>query len=360
MSSNRWRRILISLLLFSSVPLTAKPLHHYVFFNLDRAGIRNPAFLRNRAFEGAQIKYAWRKLEPSKDRYDFSAIRDDLAFLTGHGKKLFIQVQDVSFSGSFDNVPEYLHHDPAYHGGVARDVVDEEKGIRGGWVARRWDPAVRERFHKLLGALGEEFDGRIEGINLPETSIDFGQTGQLHPAGYSPATYCESVLETMTALKRAFPHSVAMIYANFMPGEWLPDNDQGFLRGVYQHARAIGLAVGNPDLLPNRRWQIKHSYHLIRDAAGVVPTGIAVQEGNYAFTNPRTGKRVVVADMLAFACDYLKVDYIFWFPEEPYFSRDVVPFLKRAASSSDDDVNCQSAADAAGRSATSQRSRRSP
>jgi hypothetical protein len=57
------RRALIALLLFSSLPLTAKPLHHYVFFNRERAAIRNPA------------------LEPSKDQYEFTAIRDDLAFL---------------------------------------------------------------------------------------------------------------------------------------------------------------------------------------------------------------------------------------------------------------------------------------
>ena len=323
------RRATITLLLLSSLPLTAKPIHHYVFFNRDRAGIRNPAFLRDRTFEGAQIKYTWRELEPSKDRYDFTAIHDDLAFLTRHGKRLFIQIQDVSFDPSIVNVPEYLRRDPDYHGGIERDVADEQKNIRGGWVARRWDPAVRERFRRLLDALGREFDGRIEGINLPETSIGFGQTGRLYPEGYTPAVYCESVLETMTALKRAFPHSITMIYGNFMPGEWLPDNDQGFLSSVYSHAREIGVAVGGPDLLPNRRWQIIHSYHLIRDADGVVPTGIAVQEGNYAFTNPRTHKRVTVAEMLDFARDYLKADYIFWFPEEPYFSRDVAPFLKR-------------------------------
>ena len=36
-------------------------------------------------------------------------------------------------------------------------------------MARRWDPAVQERLHKLFAALGKEFDGRIAGINLAET-----------------------------------------------------------------------------------------------------------------------------------------------------------------------------------------------
>ncbi len=38
-----------------------------------------------------------------------------------------------------------------------------------------------------------------------------------------------------------------------------------------------------------------------------LPTGIAVQDGNYEIPNPRTGKAVTVAELLAFARDYLNV-----------------------------------------------------
>ena len=30
-----------------------------------------------------------------------------------------------------------------------------------------------------------------------------------------------------------------------------------------------------------------------------------------------------------FAENYLKVDYVFWCTEEPYFSQDLIPFLQR-------------------------------
>ena len=325
------RHLLMLAGLLICVPrVEATPLRHYVFFNVDRQRIRDTAFLTNPAFEGAQIKYTWRQLEPAKDRYDFRPIREDLRWLRAHKKKLFIQLQDVSFYESIVNVPEYLRQDPVYNGGAHRTVEDEAKGVSGGWVARRWDPAVRERFHKLLGALGREFDGRIEGINLPETAISFGETGRHFPPGYTHAAYRDAVLETMTALKRSFPRSVAMVYGNFMPGEWLPGGDAGYLRSIYEHARKIGVAVGGPDLLPNRRWQINHSYNMIRDRPGTVPGGIAVQEGNYAYVNPVTRARVTVAELIDFATNYLKVDYVFWFPEEPYFTRDVLPFLARA------------------------------
>ncbi|HWW02169.1 MAG TPA: hypothetical protein VNZ64_20885 [Candidatus Acidoferrum sp.] len=50
---------------------------------------------------------------------------------------------------------------------------------------------------------------------------------------------------------------------------------------------------------------------LIRDCAGSVPTGIAVQWGNYEFQNPNTGKPVTIPELLEFGGSYLKVNYIF-------------------------------------------------
>jgi hypothetical protein len=41
------------------------------------------------------------------------------------------------------------------------------------------------------------------------------------------------IITNMKALKQAFPKSVAMQYANFMPGEWRPTEDKGYLRAVY-------------------------------------------------------------------------------------------------------------------------------
>ena len=315
----------VACLVLSAERTSAASIQHYLFVNIDRARIQEPAFLRDGTFAGAQIKYTWRELEPERDRYEFSGIREDLAVLSRHGKKLFIQLQDVSFYESIVNVPQYLRNDPTYHGGAHLEVLDQAKGTRGGWVPRRWDPAVRERFHKLLAALGREFDGKIEGINLAETAIEMEEP---FPVGYSHAAYRDGILENMSALKRAFPRSVAMIYANFMPGEWLPGEDRGHLRSVYAHARKSGVGVGAPDLLPYRKGQINHAYKLIPELADAVPTAIAVQEGNYSHMNPATGARVKISELVAFARDRLKVNYIFWFPEEPFFSREVLPALR--------------------------------
>lgn len=227
--------------------VSAKPVHHYVFFGQQREKIKEASsFLETKALEGAQITYPWRQLEPGKGEYDFSAIREDRAFLNSKGKKLFIQLQDVTFSEKWINVPRYLLRDAVYNGGADKQYRvangDEAHAVVLGWAARRWDPAVQERFHKLLFALGKEFDGRIEGINFAETSVGFGEGGSLFPKGFSFEIYRDAIITNRKALKRAFPKSVALQYANFMPGEWRPTEDKGYLRAVYKAAKELGSA----------------------------------------------------------------------------------------------------------------------
>ena len=314
----------------------AKPIRHYVFFGQDREKIKDASsFLGTKSLEGAQVTYSWRQLEPGKDEYDFSAVREDLAFLSSKGKRLFIQIQDVTFSESSINVPRYLLKDPQYNGGADKQysykyINHIEENVRvAGWMARRWDPAVRERFHKLLFALGKEFDGRVEGVNLAETSFEVGDTGRLFPKGFTFESYRDGIISNMKALRQAFPRSVVLEYANFMPGEWLPTEDRGYLRSVYEAARELRVGVGGPDLLPYKPGQMNNSYPLIRASAGTVPVGVAVQDGDYQHINPKTGKRVTVPEIIKFGKDYLKVDYIFWCTEEPYYSGELIPFFSR-------------------------------
>ncbi|MEO5904553.1 MAG: DUF6438 domain-containing protein [Gemmatimonadaceae bacterium] len=106
-----------------------------------------------------------------------------------------------------------------------------------------------------------------------------------------------------------------------------------YLGRVYGAAKNANVGVGGPDLMPFRSGQLKSSYPLIRQAAGHVPSGIAVQDGNLEEINPNTRKRVTAKELLDFALNYLKVDYIFWGTQEPYFSSDVVPTINRRQAS---------------------------
>lgn len=309
---------------------------HFIFFNRDRHRIREASFLETPSIDGAQLKYTWRELEPERDRYELQPLREDLAFLEQHGKRLFVQIQDVSFDEGIINVPKYLLDDPTFGGGVARQYEfegdDESTATAGGWVARRWDPAVRQRFVELLRVLGREFDGRLEGVNFAETAIEFGESGALHPEGFTYEGYVDGVKALMTAARQAFPRSHVIMYANFMPGEALPRTDHGYLRSVYEHANRIGVGVGGPDLLPFRKGQRNHSYPLIAARSTRTVAGVAVQWGNLEDRNPVTGTRVTVDELARFAREDLRLDYVFWGTQEPYYSDEVLPYLRGLAS----------------------------
>src|SRR4030095_14803169 len=152
----------------ATCPISKDSIRHFVYFARDRQSIINHSLLQHPMFKGAQIMYAWREFEPEKGVYDFSILREDYEYLKKYGKKIFIQLQDATFNPNYKAIPDYLVTDE-YGGGAVLKYNDEGKPE--GWVAKRWNEKVRERFALLLQALGKEFDGKIEGINLQETSI---------------------------------------------------------------------------------------------------------------------------------------------------------------------------------------------
>ena len=305
-------------------------LQHFIFFGADRERIRDSAFLVNQNIAGAQIKYTWRDLEPRHDAYDLEMIVEDLAWLSRHGKRLWIQLQDVSFGRDNRVFPDYLLEDPAFAGGVADQYEGDAPNVRfAGRMARRWDPAVRARIERLLDTLGRAFDGKIEGLNFAETSFSVRDSAAHHPSAFTYDAYVDGVKAMMTAGRAAFTRSHVMVYANFMPGEWLPERDRGYLRAVYAHADSIGVAVGGPDLMPHRRGQRNHGLRLIAARRATTVAGLAVQDGNLAEKNPATGERVTVDALARYASDSLWLDYLFWGTEEPHYSTEVLPWLAR-------------------------------
>ncbi|MEO6358585.1 MAG: hypothetical protein ABIO56_18255 [Ferruginibacter sp.] len=275
---------------------------HFIFFSLDRENIHDSGFYSNPGISGAQVTYPWKRLEPQKDQYDFSEIEEDMNFLNSKGKKLFIQLQDVTFDSTRYPVPKYILTDSAYHGGADPQYYfyddDEDKAEKAGWVSRRWDPAVADRFHKLLIALGQKFNGKIEGINLAETAIAFGENGKLFPKGFTYENYRDAIKENMKVLKQAFPNSTAIMYANFM---YEHGEAKSNLKDLYNYAKEIRMGMGGPDIKVYRKYQMENSYPLIRDLHVIAPTGVAVQHGNYDVINPKTGKQVTVPEILNFA-----------------------------------------------------------
>lgn len=315
----------------ATCPVEADSIKHFVYFARDRKAIHNHPFLEVKRFVGAQIMYPWELLEPEKGQYDFSIIKEDYEYLLLHGKKLFIQLQDATFNPKYMGVPKYLLTEE-FDGGATPQFNDN--GITDGWVVKRWNPKVQYRFALLLQALGKEYDGKVEGINLQESAV--GVNSEIDTT-FTPERYTESLKNNMLALKKAFPKSTTMQYANFMPGEWLPWEDKGYLRSIYQYGQEIGVGLGGPDLMVKRKGQLNHTIAMMHENDYTVPLGIAIQDGNYIGTtgadhdyneqidNGHDRHKNIVPLLHAFAKDFLKVKYMFWVYQEPYFSEDVIP-----------------------------------
>lgn len=308
--------------LSATCPIMKDSIQHFVYFARDREAIIDHSFLQYPVFKGAQIMYPWKDFEPQKGKYDFTILKRDYEYLKKFGKKIFIQLQDVSFNPNYKAIPDYLFTGE-YNGGATFQYNDAGKPE--GWVAKRWNKNVRERFALLLQALGNEFDGKIEGINLQETSIG------VKDSSFSEQGYISGLKENMLALKKAFPKSTTMIYANFTPGEWLPWNDKGYLRSLYQYGEEIGVGLGGPDLMVTRKGQLNHALKFMHEGKYTVPLGIAVQDGNYfgktgdEKDDSEKGSRLNLVPLLhAFAKDFLKVKYMFWASQAPYFNNDVL------------------------------------
>ena len=329
----------------AACPVPDDGIRHFVYFARDREAMINHPFLRSERFSGAQIMYSWRNLEPAEGQYNFEAIQADLEYLRSRGKKLFIQLQDATFVPTNPAAPPYLMTDE-FDGGQARQVTEDGKPV--GWVCKRWNAKVRDRFAKLLQALGQAFDGKIEGINLQETAMDLDEPTKQE---CSPSQYAQAVKENMLAMKSAFPKSVTMQYANFMMGEWLPFDDQGYLRSVFEYGNAIGVGLGAPDLMVKRIPQLNHPLAMMHEREFTVPLGIAIQDGNYvgrtgadltpgqndsvASASQQRTQKSLVPMLHAFARDFLNVKYLFWVNQEPYFAEQVLPCIDPKVSRSE-------------------------
>jgi hypothetical protein len=309
--------LLLALFAAPAVAQEADEPRHFIFAGGSTVEEVAP-LLADHAIEGVQILYTWKQLEPEEGRYDFSQIERDLAEAERMDRLLWVQLQDRFFLPTARNLPDYLLEEPQYEGGLKQQTtfVGEGEPEGGGWVAMQWNPALRARFQTLIAALAERFDGRIYGINLPETSADFGEPDE----AFCDA-YFEAELENILFARRAFEQSYVVQYINFFPCEW--DNDHLYMERFFDAAVAQGIGLGGPDIAPYRRGQMRNSYPFFNRLQDELPLiAMAVQGATLTYTNPETGEKFTRTEFLDFATGYLGVDIIFWTEEAPWFATD--------------------------------------
>ena len=311
-------RVLTSLLLaVASIASAAAPQNFLYTASDDLEKISQ--LIERPDISGVQIVYSWKSLEGTPGDYDFSQIEHDLAYLESLHRKLFVQLQDRFFEIDARNVPAYLLNDPDYGGGLApqRDNPGENKPEGHGWVAMHWNANVRARFQKLIQALAQKFDGRIFGLNLPESSADIDEKDEHKRSGFTCDKYFDAELDNLAVARKAFVHSHVVQYANFWPCGWHDKNK--YMSRFFEFTAANGVGAGGPDIVPWKPAQMNNSYPFFNRYKGQLDlVAMAVQEPTLTYTNPKTGKKFTRAEFVDFAENYLGVNIIFWSTSTPW------------------------------------------
>ncbi|SIQ31147.1 hypothetical protein SAMN05880574_1103 [Chryseobacterium sp. RU37D] len=266
---------------------------------------------------GVQIIYNWRSLEKARNVYDFSKIEKDLKYLTKFNRKLFIQLQDRFFEPEARFVPDYILNEKEFKGGLVAqyDNPGENKPIGNGWVTQQWNPVVQQRFQKLIGELAKKFDGKIQGINLPETAIDIDL--KRDKTGFSCDKYFQAELNNLKLARNAFKKSYVLQYVNFFPCEW--ENDHKYMSRLFDFANKNNIGLGGPDIVPNKNAHMKNSYPFFHQYKGKLSlVAMAVQEPTLTYKNPKTKKPFTKEEFVEYAENYLGVNIIFWSVESPW------------------------------------------
>ena len=218
-------------------------------------------------------------------------------------------------------MPSYIEG-PDYGGGVYR-------ARSGSYDPVQWNAKVGERMDALFAALGREFDGEpgVEAAVLPETSPSASLAENPQPGvdPYTVAIYVEALKQRMLALRKAFPNTVVIQYANF-PQPALPE--------LTAYMKEIGVGVGGPDVYPRPSSLSdpeKGVYRLYAPLSGTVPLGAAVQSPDYSVAlwnrtaasnrgqdrdsvtvTPEEEVPIPPREFLKLAQEKLKLNYLFW------------------------------------------------
>ncbi|MFE9796803.1 hypothetical protein ACFYRL_34345 [Streptomyces goshikiensis] len=258
---------------------------------------------------GVQVVVPWKALEGKKGEYSWSRLDNALQYLQGRHKKLFVQVQDRFFDVAMKdaNVPQYVKD----KGGVA-PTVDEnpDNPTTQGAVVAQWNTEVRADFQAMLKAMAEKFDGKLAGVNLPETAVEVDtKTDQTK---YTSKSYIDAEIDNMLYGKKVFAKTQFIQYVNFLPD----DDDHKRMKEMFDLAKDKQIGIGGPDTLPDRKYQMENSYKFLHEYKDALPlVAMAVQEPDIKAKDPNTGNPYTRERFTDFAHDYLGARQLFWTTE---------------------------------------------
>lgn len=274
------------------------------------------------AFRGVQIRYNWSELEKGKGIYDFSNIDNRLKELTARNKRLVIFVQYKSFTPSASQVPAYLKT-AEYDGGVfAYGSSSGSSNVIKGYNIKLWNDKVRDRLAQLMQKLGERYNShsQFEAVILPETAMG-DPIGAISSA--QEAKFYTNLLIVNQAMRNSFPNTVTIQFVNYPRSMLKSFIDDGLAK--------MGASLGGPDVwlddpgvnLINQPYTPDGVYSYYSKLSGTIPLAPSVMSGNYRSSrhDVTKGFKPTINQLLTFARDNLKANYIFWTRDYEYYEK---------------------------------------
>ncbi len=265
------------------------------------------------ALRGIQIRYSWAELETSEGVYNFSSIAKRLNELSSINKRLVIVVETKTFDPTEVLIPNYLKTG-IYEGGQYLFSTPNKAGVQG-YNLKLWNPQVRDRLKALVRALGKRFNSEpyFEGIGLTETALgqpDVPLTSQ------QIDDYFANLLNIQQQMRTAFPNTMTFQFTNY---------PRPILESFISSLRNMGAGLGGPDVFiedPGLNYPLipKGVYNYYPENSGIMPLTPSVMHGNYKSTKADgTGYEPTIMELLSFARDTLKANYIFWHRDPDYY-----------------------------------------
>lgn len=301
------------------------PGHYYTLMSyLTKSGSQNElnsAFNeleRTPALRGMQIRFLWAEIETSKDVYDFSKIDAYLNKVALMGKRLVIQVQTKSFNPDWKLVPDYLK-DPIYEGGVFQFQTYNENTIRGENI-KLWNVNVRNRLVELMRVLGERYNSHkyFEAIGFIESA--FGVP--VEPVTKEEVNrFYDNMIFVNKKTRAFFPNTMSMQELNY-PRE--------YLKKITDELVNMGAGLSSPDIfldeldlfISNQPNNPDGLYSYYPKLSGLIPLAPTIMQSNYEGTTKEASAREPAIDeLLIFARDNLKANYIFWTRAPNYYPK---------------------------------------
>lgn len=268
---------------------------HYVALYKTQDDHRTMAATLEPGVIGFMKRYTWRSLEPTPGNYNFSEIRDDLAWTAAYGMRLIVMIEDKTFVAE-KSTPAYLD----------KYLL---RNHTGGYTPMRWNPYVADRMKLLMRALGR-FDGNwnFEGVATQETALSLPDWA-LDANGYTPEKLRDAYIGILSTAAASMPTSRVFWFMNFFP------RNQNYIATIANAVADKGVVMGGPDVMPDNRSLRERTYPFYDQFRYKMPLFGQVEGICYEHLHKTAGYKTkywTMPELFRFARDELHVDYMIW------------------------------------------------